>query len=303
MTHNPVTRQWRNYMVVGYTLLWWLSPGCATIENQGLSGPPLKVVVGPVFFEEPIPKSSQIYSFTDNPTPEMEPIIAALLIDEIQVKAQMFLTTHLSQLSGIEVVAFDETRRLLADIVPDGSALSVEQAGTLAARTGADMVIAGLIHDYGRVRWQYWTTGWLMHVAAATTVIGFATGWNPAAIGIYLAVDATTDFPLWYGGASIFGWVFRPVRVHADIVQTRNCQGVIWSQDELVVRVPGKTLAEYPPAQQSRKEIQLEANLNRVMEAIAESIGASLALQPCNSSGMPKKISTFTVWSLLDLLY
>ncbi|MET0513965.1 MAG: hypothetical protein ABW047_01360, partial [Nitrospiraceae bacterium] len=82
-----------------------------------------------------------------------------------------FLTTHLSQLSGIEVVPFDETRRLLADIVPDGSALNAEQADTLAARTGADMVIAGLIHDYGRVRWQYWTTGWLMHVAAATTLL------------------------------------------------------------------------------------------------------------------------------------
>ncbi len=74
-------------------------------------------------------------------------------------------------------------------------------------------------------------------------------------------------------------------------------------QGELVVRVPGKTSADYPPAQQSRKEIELEANLNRVMGAIAESIGDSLALQPCNSSGMPKKISSFTLWSVLDLLY
>ena len=44
-------------------------------------------------------------------------------------------------------------------------------------------------------------------------------------------------------------------------------------QGELVVRVPGKTPADYPPAQQSRKEIELEANLNRVIGDIADSIG------------------------------
>ena len=146
-------------------------------------------------------------------------------------------------------------------------------------------------------------SGGALAICRPSASVGFATAWNPAAIGIYLAVDATTDFPLWYGGASIFGWAFRPVRVHADMVQTRNCRGLIWSHDELVVRVPGKTLADYPPLQQSRKEIQLEANLNRVMGQIAESIGDSLALQPCNSSGMPKRISSFSVRSVLDLLY
>ena len=292
-------------MVAWAALMWWALPGCATVDEDGSSpaSPSLKVVVGPVLLESPIPNSSQIYSFSDDPTPEMEPIIAAELVDDIQVKAQLFLTTQLAQQKGMAVVAFDETRRLLSDVAPGGTALSAEQVDTLAARSGADMVITGLIHDYGRVRWQYWTTGWLMHVAAASTVVGFATAWNPAAIGVYLAVDATTDFPLWYGGASIFGWAFRPVRVHADILQVRNCHGLIWSHDELVVKVPGKTLADYPPAQQSRKEIQLEANLNRVMGSIAESIGDSLVLQPCDPSGVPKKLSSFTVWSVLDLLY
>ena len=304
-TLNRNTSGLRACAVAGSVLIGCLFPGCTALDEHGQQSvsPPLRVVVGPVVLEEPIPNSSQIYSFSDTPTPELEPIIAAQLVDDIQVKAQSFLTTHLSQQSGMVVVPFDESRRFLGDIAPGGTALNAEQAGTLATLTGADVVVTGLIHDYGRVRWQYWTGGWLMHVAVATTVVGFATAWNPAAIGTYLAVDATTDFPLWYGGASIFGWAFQPVRVHADMVQTRNCRGLIWSHDELVVRVPGKTLADYPPVQQSRKEIQLEANLNRVMGAIAESIGDSLALQPCNSSGMPKKISGFTVWSVLDLLY
>ena len=74
-------------------------------------------------------------------------------------------------------------------------------------------------------------------------------------------------------------------------------------QGELVVRVPGKTPADYPPAQQSRKEIELEANLNRVMGDIADSIGDTLALQPCDPAGAPKQLSAFTLWSVLDLLH
>src|SRR5262249_4874245 len=132
---------------------------------------------------------------------------------------------------------------------------------------------------------------------------GLATAWNPAAIGAYLAVDATTDFPLWYGGAYIFGWAFRPVRVHVEAVQIRNCRGIVWSEDELAVKVPGKTLAEYPLEQQSKKEVQLEVNLRRVMTDIAETIGPKLAIQSCQNDGTPAKISTFSIWSVFDLLY
>jgi hypothetical protein len=49
------------------------------------------------------------------------------------------------------------------------------------------------------------------------------------------AIDAATDFPLWYGGAEIFGFAFRPVRVHLDAIQVRPCTGKIWSRDELMV--------------------------------------------------------------------
>ena len=83
----------------------------------------------------------------------------------------------------------------------------------------------------------------------------------------------------------------------------RNCRGVVWSEDELAVKVPGKKLAEYPPEQQFKKEIQLEVNLQRVMADFAETLGPKLALQPCQDDGTPAKISTFSIWSVFDLLY
>jgi hypothetical protein len=281
--------------------LWILLVGCSSVN--GHSAVPLRVVVGPVILESPLPKSTQIHSFDNDPPLELEAVIVAQVVDEIQTKAQKFLTEALAHQSELVVIPFDETRRMMADLAPAGTPLTAEQVDALAAVTGADVVLTGLIHDYGQVRWQYWVTGWVTHATIFTTVIGLATAWNPAAIGAYLAFDATTDFPLWYGGAEIFGWVFRPVRAHVEAVQIKNCRGLVWSEDELAMKVPGKTLSEYPPEQQSKKEIQLEANLQHVMGDIAETVGPKLTVQPCQIDGNPTKISTFSLWSVLDLLY
>jgi len=53
--------------------------------------------------------------------------------------------------------------------------LTHAQVQSLGQQAGADHVVTGLIHDYGRVRWQYWVSGGLAYVAVATTIVGFAT--------------------------------------------------------------------------------------------------------------------------------
>lgn len=286
----------------------WLSlvvfSGCASVGGPPVvfPNPPLKVVVGPVVLEAPITKSTQIHSFDEAPSSETEPVILAQLIDEIQTKAQRLLTEHLARQEGLLVVPFDKTRRILADLAPSGRPFTEAQAQALGHQTGADVVLTGRIHDFGYVRWQYWVTGWVVHASTWTTVIGLSTAWNPVAIGAYLAFDATTDFPLWWGGAQVFGWAFRPVRVHVDAAQLTNCQGLVWTDEELAIKVPGHTLAEYPPEARGRKEIQLEVNLNRAMADLAETAGDKLNLQPCTDDGRPAKIGGLPMWSLLDFL-
>jgi len=289
---------------LGRICLSLLFSGCATLIGTPPNAQkiPLKVVVGPVILEAPITKSTQIHSFEEASSPEAKSVVLTQLIDEIQTKAQQLLTEHLARQEGLRVVPFAETRRLLADLAPSGTKLEETQLRELGNQTGAQFVISGVIHDYGAVRWQYWVTGWLLHVSIATTIVGVATAWNPIAIGAYLAVDATTDFPLWWGGASVFGWAFRPVRVHVDTVQFNGCEGLVWTDDELAVKVPGKMLEEYPPEDRRKKEIQLEANLNRATAELAETIGQKLQLQPCTDDGRPAKIRGFSIMSLLDLL-
>ncbi len=298
------TRRWGWSVTLGMVLVALVS-GCSTLGERSPALPrsPITVAVGPVILEAPITKPGRIYSFDETPSPEEEPMLLAQLVDEIETNAQRFLTEQLTRQEGITVVPFQDTRRLQADLAAPRTPLTEAQIRELGSRTGADLVVTGLIHDYGVVRWQYWVAGWLAHVAVATTIVGFASGWNPAVVGAYLAIDATTDFPLWWGGASVFGFAFRPVRLHVDAIQRTNCEGLIWTGEELAVRVPGKTLAEYPPDQRGRKEIQLEANLRHATEDLAEVAGKALRLQPCDAEGRPEKVSTFSVLSFLDWLF
>ena len=291
-------------IIIGGTCFSLLSLGCATTTGMEahVGDAPLRVLVGPVILEAPITKSTQIYSFEEAPQPEVEPALLAQLKDEVQIKAQRLLIEHLSRQERLKVVPFDETRRMLADIGRPAIPLSDAQLDSIRAQSGADLVLTPIIHDYGPVRWQYWAGGWVLHATLWTVVIGATTAWNPAAIGAYLAFDATTDLPVWYGGAYIFGWAFRPVRVHLDAVQLGNCRGLMWTEEELAIKVPGKTLESYPVELRERKEIQLEVNLNRAMAELAESAGHDLKLQSCMDNGKPEKIDNFSFLSLLDHL-
>ena len=262
-----------------------------------------KLVVGPVNLQTAITKSAQMYSFDEEPSPENEPHVLAQLMDETETTAQRLLTEHLTQRPEFAVVQFADTRRLQADLGNGERPWNEDQLLSLGRVTGADIVVDAHILDYGVVRWQYWVTGWLTHASIATTIVGFASAWNPAAIGAYLAVDATTDFPLWWGGAHAFGWAFRPVRIQMHALQTSPCEGLVWTEQELIIKVPGKALAEYSPEAQRRKDVQLQANLNRALASLAESAEEKLARTPCTESGQPEMISHFSIWSILDFLY
>jgi hypothetical protein len=123
------------------TSLCFLLGGCSSLSGT-TSAPldaPLKVVVGPVILEGPLPKSTQIYSFSVDPSSESEPVIMAQLVDELQTKAQQILTEQLTHQSGLVVIPFDETRRMLANLVPAGVLLTAEQVDALASQSGADV--------------------------------------------------------------------------------------------------------------------------------------------------------------------
>ena len=266
-------------------ILLCLTGGCAGWWSRTLPppDPPLKIMVAQITLEAPITKSTQMQTFEETPSPEIEPNLRAQLVEEVELRAQRFLTEQLSAQPGFQVLPFAETRRLFGNLGFRRERLSDVQLRALADESGADIIVTGRIPDYGAVRWQYWMSGWGLSASINLTVIGFATAWNPVAIGSYMAFDLLTDLPLWWGGAYAFGWALRPVRVQVEAVQLGQCEGPVWSTEDVVVLIPGKTLAAFPPEERRRKEVQLGVNLERAMTHIAEAAGRSLRPKPCAS--------------------
>ncbi|HXF04745.1 MAG TPA: hypothetical protein VNM72_04940 [Blastocatellia bacterium] len=264
-------------------LLSCLTGGCAGWWARTLPppDPPLKIVVAQVTLDAPITKSTQMHTFEETPPEELEPVIRAQLIEEVELRAQRLLTDQLAAQPGFRVVPFGETRRLVGNLGVRRERLSDAQLRALADESGANLVVTGRIPDYGAVRWQYWVGGWAMTATAHLMIVGFASGWNPAVVGGFMALDLSTDLPFWWGGAYAFGWGLRPVRVQVEAVQTGPCGGPLWKTQTVMVLIPGKTLAVFPPEERRRKEVQLGVNLERAIRDIADAAGQSLRLKPC----------------------
>jgi hypothetical protein len=253
--------------------------------------PAITVVVGPVSMEVTISKSTQIHSFETAPSREVEPVIRHQLVEEIELKGQQVLTEALTKQPGFRVLPFQDARRLQADLALPHETVTDESLRALADQASAEVAIGGRFIAYGAVPWKYWVTGLATETLAELLAVGLASGWNPAAIGGYFAFDVLlVDFPIWGGGAYILGWAFRPVIVEIRAVQSGFCPGPVWQKQEEAITIPRTTLAAYPPDQRARKEIQLQVNLNRAMEDLAETAAQKLRVQPCTKDGHPKRI-------------
>lgn len=264
-------------LLTGCTGMWprWFTTALPPPETQPLA------LVAPVAVEASVTHVSQIYSVDDAASEDQEPQLRAQLLDELALHAQRVLTAHLAKRSEMRVLAFAETRRLGIGSPPTDRRWTDDELAGMGRSAGADIVIAARIHDYGRLGWRHWVYGWLGVASTHTAIVGAATAWNPLAMGAYLAYDLATDLPLWYGGAYVLGWAFRPVHVEVDAVQLTPCTKRTWYDQEVTVIAGRKALAGYPDEQRRRKEIQLQVNLDQALATLAEAAGRTLRLQPC----------------------
>lgn len=271
----------RCVLVLALVLLATSGCGMLWTRTAPMPAEPLKVLVAQVTLKAPVTSPKDLHSFNDAPPPEIQPMLLAQLIDEVQVHAQRVFSEELSRQQAIQLVPFREARLMLSDMKSDGKELSEADLFVFGVQAEADVVVSARILDYGAIQWQYWVSGLALSMLTETLVVGAATGFNPAIMAATAASELVTDVPFWWGGAYVGGWAFRPVRVKAEAIQITGCQKRIWTEQELVFLVPGKTLARYPPEERRRKEVQLEVNLEHALTNLADAAGRELRLQPC----------------------
>ena len=203
------------------------------------------------------------------------------LIDEVEVKGQRILTEQLGNQFGFIVVPFADARRMRTNLGSTHTQLDPDQLRMFATEAHADVVISAHIVDYGVVRWQYWVPGLIISMIVETLIVGAASEFNPLIMAAVAGSELITDVPFWWGGAYVAGWALRPVRVKVDALQVSGCDLQIWKEEAFVSLILWKTLASYSKEERRRKDVQLEVNLTRALEEIAESAGHELRLKPC----------------------
>ncbi|MDE2387547.1 MAG: hypothetical protein KGN35_00435 [Betaproteobacteria bacterium] len=271
------------YLPYTYVFLLIMTTGCSVLPFQKSvpPDPPIRLLVAQIKMVAPLTSPTDLKTFDKKLTPEEEPALLTQLIEDVEVSAQRLFIDQLVQQEGFTVIPFAEAQQIQTDLGYTNNRLNKVQRVAFGAQTGADIVLSGRILDYGKVQWRYWVTGLILSMTAETLIVGAATGFNPGIMAIAAASELVTDLPLWWGGAYIAGWAFRPVRIEVKATQIAGCEQQIWKEQELVVLVPGKTLKNYLPEDKKRKEIQLGANLERVLKKIAKTAGQELRIKPC----------------------
>src|SRR5262252_3224321 len=95
---------------------------------------------------------------------------------------------EITKLSTVQTVdgtlSPEETDELAKELeLKPGVLPNAEQLTEFRRRLGADLVVAGSILDYGKIRWQWSAAGMLTDMTAESIALGVATAWNPIAIG------------------------------------------------------------------------------------------------------------------------
>ena len=258
--------------------------GCVSFEPalqsqvEDLSMRPY-VAILPFGFDLEITTLSAVKTVDGTLSPEDESKQLAEALREIQQEARWLLLSRLAAGQGFRFVSPEQTDALAEEFqLKPGDLPNAEQLTAFRHRLGADLVVAGSILDYGKVRWQWSAAGMFADISWETVVIGVATAWNPGIILGNLGYELLTSTPLWFGGGYLFGVAMRPVRVEARAFET--VQGYpIWQAMEESVYARG-ALKMLPEDVRGKKEYQLELN----MADIVESLGDSLTKQAYTTS-------------------
>lgn len=229
------------------------------------------VAILPFDFDLEITKLSTVQSVEKELSAEDEAIKLAEALKEIRSNARWLLLSRLATGNGFRFISLEQTDALAKELqIASNTLPTAEQCAEFRRRSGADLLIAGSILDYGKVRWQFWVPGLILSMMTETLIVGAASGFNPGLMAAIAASELVTDVPVWWGGAYIAGWAFRPVRVEARVFDTLKGYPIWQSMEESVYAY--EALKLLPEDVRGRKEVQLTLNLAEIMESLGDGL-------------------------------
>jgi hypothetical protein len=202
---------------------------------------------------------------------EEEPQLVEQAVKQVREDARRLMYERLASKQSFELIPSEKTDRALEELgMTTTETLVPEHLSRLRTRLGADLLVTGIVQDYGKVRWQWLAAGMLADMTWESVALGLATSWNPAVIFGNVGFELLTSTPVWFGGGYLFGVAFRPVRVEASAVDLIDGD-IVWHDTEIAIYLWGR-LKEVPEEERKKKEVQLGLNLRKAVEDLGESL-------------------------------
>ena len=251
--------------------------GCAWFRATPESEVPMverpSVAILPFGIDVEITTLSAVKSVDRTLSDEEESRQVAAVLQDMLADARWLFLSRLATGQKFLFVPLEQTDAVAAELqLKPGGLPTPEQLAELRKRLGADLVVAGTILDYGKIRWQWLAAAAFADVSVETIVLGLATAWNPVLILTNVGVEVLTNSAIFFGGGYVFGVAFRPVRVEARAFETLQGYPVWQSTDEAFYA--WHALKQLPESERGKKESQLRINLERTMEGLADSLNA-----------------------------
>ena len=229
------------------------------------------VAILPFGFDLEITTLSTVKTVDETLPPEDEAKQVAETLREIQQEARWLLLSRLAAGQGFQFIRADQTDAVAEELeLRPGVVPNAHQLMEFRRRLGADLVVAGSILDYGKIRWQWLATGMFADISWETIAIGVATAWNPGIILGNVGYELLTSTPLWFGGGYLFGVAMRPVRVEARAFETVQGYPIWQAMDESAYA--WEALKMLPEEIRGKKEVQLQLNLADIMESLGDGL-------------------------------
>ncbi len=262
-------------LALGIGFLSALLTGCVSFDAVTLSTVELNerpaVAVLLFGFDVEITTLSHLRDVGETMSQEDEAKQLADALLEVQRETRWLFLSRLITGQGFRIVPLDQADALAVELkLKPGDVPNAEQLTEFRRRLGADLVVAGSILDFGKVRWQWMLAGMLADITWESVALGMATSWNPGVVFGNIGFELLTSTPVWFGGGYLFGISFRPVRAEARAFETVKGEEV-WKEAEAAAYAWG-ILKEFPEEIRKKKEMQLEINLAEVMENLADSL-------------------------------
>lgn len=249
-------------------ILLFLLTSCATtpLSKKLSTDHPLRIGIISFKVTAPIKKISSIEeNHPEKLTPEKDKILVSKALRNVETLATKELINELRGQKKVEPI-----------IIPvgtfgirKGEKPTAEQLTLLKNKFDVDAIFYGEIPWYGKTKLLYPIIGETVDITAESILIEVVTG-SWALVGANIVFELATSTPLWFGGAYIFGWSFRPVTVDGTIISSSDGKEK-WS--ESFDRITSEKILEtYPKEEQSKKEVQLEVSLRRAVGALAEAM-------------------------------